>query len=79
MADERGNGVAQLIEARGAVVPTDLERSEVKIEFFNYGIQGRTVGGTRDIRGSLRDNGPSVFVGSHPHSKQATAGSAQAQ
>jgi hypothetical protein len=38
-----GNGAAQLIKAHGAVVPTDLERSEVKIEFFNCGIHGRTV------------------------------------
>jgi hypothetical protein len=52
--------------------------SHVKIVFFNYGIQDRTVGGACDIRGSIRENGPSVFVGSHPHPKQTTAGSAQA-
>ena len=32
------NGAALLIEAGVAVAPTDLERSEMKIKFFNYGI-----------------------------------------
>jgi hypothetical protein len=41
--DKRDNGAAQLTEAGSAVVLEDLERSAVKIEFFNYGIHGRAV------------------------------------
>ena len=46
-----GNGAAHPIEAGGSVVPAGLERSEVKIEFSNYGIHGIAVRRARDQPG----------------------------
>lgn len=63
VADERGKGAAQLTEAGGTVVPADLERSEVKIEFFNYGIRNRAVRGARDQHGRIRLARPDGFAG----------------
>ena len=70
VADEQGNGAAQPTEAGGVVVPTDLERSEVKIEFFNYGIHGRAVRRARDQHGRLRLARPDGFAGVRPPAKQ---------
>jgi hypothetical protein len=54
VGDERSYGAVQLIEDHGASVPTDLEKSEVKIEFYNYEIHGRAVRRACDQRGRLR-------------------------
>ncbi len=70
VADEQSNGAAQLTEAGGAAVPTDLERSEVKIEFFNYGIHGRAARRARDQHGRFRLARPDGFAGVRPPAKQ---------
>jgi hypothetical protein len=68
--NEWGNRTAHLTEAGGDVVPTDLERSAVKIEFFNFGIHGRAVRRARDQHGRLRLARPDGFAGVRPPAKQ---------
>jgi hypothetical protein len=65
-----GSGAAHPVEAGGTVVPAGLERSEVKIEFFNYVIHGRAVRRACDQHGRLRLARPEGFAGARPPAKQ---------
>jgi len=70
VGNEWGNGAAQLIEAHGDAVPTDLERSEVKIEFFKFEIQGGKMRRVPDRHGRLRLARPDGFAGVRQPAKQ---------
>jgi hypothetical protein len=68
--NERGNVSDRLVEAHGAVVPTDLERSKMKIKLFNFGIHSVNVRRARDRHGRLRLARSIDFAGVCPPAKQ---------